>query len=82
MPTTTKERRFLDAFRVALVDATGCSLQKAADGSDWPCGTCVCALLGRLLDESAPEYSAHNVPIDRINEVWRAILQMRDFTGR
>ena len=44
----------------------------------WPCGSCVCALLANLgLDASADEYTEHNEPIDRINEVWRAILQIR-----
>ena len=65
---------------MALVRGTnGCDIQGGADGSAWPCGTCICSLLGALMPPDAPEYSLHNEPIDRVNEVWRAILQMRDF---
>ena len=74
-------RAFVEAIRVALIDATnGCAIQDSADGTSWPCGTCVCSLLASVLDESAPEYAEHNDPPDRINEVWRAILQIRDRT--
>lgn len=63
----------------SLIEATGgCALQEAADGSLWPCSTCTCALLKLFLSEAAPEYHEHNTPPDRINEVWRAILQLRD----
>jgi len=62
-----------EALRKWLVKYTGgCELH---DG--WPCGTCTCYLFGQLLDKSAPEYGEHNDPVDRVNEIWRAILQIR-----
>lgn len=77
------EREFIEDLRLALIKGTfGCALQEGADGSEWPCGTCVCALLGSIMPHAAPEYSQHNKPVDRVNEVWRAILQIRDFAGR
>ena len=77
---TKKARQFVDDLRTALIKATsGCTIQQTADGAGWPCGTCVCSLLGTLLPHNASEYSQHNDPLDRVNEVWRAILQMRDF---
>ena len=76
-------RDFVEALRLALIDAClGCCIQKAADGSDWPCGTCVTDLLANLLPERNPEYHRHNAPVDRSNEVWRAILQLRDYPAR
>ena len=36
-------------------------------------------LLGKLLPHTAQEYVEHNDPVDRVNEVWRAILQLRDY---
>ena len=64
-----------EELRQWLVKYTaGCDLQ---DG--WPCGTCFIALLDRLgLDEKQEEYHEHNEKIDRANEVWRAILQIRE----
>ena len=61
-----------------LVKHTGCRVQEAKDGQLRPCGTCTCDLLGSLMDEEAPEYKEHNDDFDRVNEVWRAILQIRD----
>jgi hypothetical protein len=76
-----RQREFVEDLRLALVNGTnGCGLQEGADGKAWPCGTCTCALLERLLPVAAPDYSRHNEPIDRVNEVWRAIVQIRDFT--
>ena len=76
-------RQFIEDLRLALINGTGgCCLQEGADGKEWPCGTCACSLLGSLMSPTAPEYSEHNDPIDRVNEVWRAILQIRDFTGK
>jgi hypothetical protein len=74
-------RQFIEDLRLALIDGTGCGLQEGADGREWPCGTCVCGLLGSLMSPTAPEYSEHSDPVDRVNEVWRAILQIRDFRG-
>lgn len=47
----------------------GCSLQ---DG--WPCGTCLLAALEEL---GLKEDGEHNEPVDRTNEFWRGILQIR-----
>jgi hypothetical protein len=83
MTGTTTESRFIETLRTALIEATdGCSVQEGADGKEWPCGTCICWLLTKLLPCTAREYAEHNDPVDRINEVWRAILQMRDFSGK
>lgn len=73
-------RKLIENIRTNLVEATsGCAIQQSACGEKWPCGTCVCAVLGEMLARDAAEHSQHNDPVDRINEVWRAILQMRDF---
>jgi len=78
--SSNRQREFVEDFRLALINGTnGCGLQNGADGKVWPCGTCICALLDSLMPITAPEYSRHNEPIDRVNEVWRAILQIRDF---
>jgi hypothetical protein len=79
MTGTTRESHFVETLRTALIGATSCAIQESAGGNEWPCGTCVCELLGVLLPPSAPEYAEHNEPVDRVNEVWRAILQMRDY---
>jgi hypothetical protein len=72
MTATARESRFIETRRVALIEATTCAIQEDADGTEWPCGTCACALLGKVMPTTAPEYSEHNDPVDRINEVWRA----------
>jgi hypothetical protein len=74
-----RQHEFIEDLRLALIKGThGCELQEGANGKSWPCGTCTCALLGSVLPETAPQYAEHNDPVDRINEVWRAILQIRD----
>lgn len=61
-------------LRKWLVKYTYCDIQ---DG--YPCGTCFIELLNQLgLDSSKKEYNEHNKPSDRANEVWRAILQIRE----
>jgi hypothetical protein len=61
----------VDELREWLVFWTGgCDIQ-----GGFPCGTCVCGLLDEL---GVNEDKQHNKPIDRINEVWRAILQIRE----
>lgn len=69
-----------EGLREYLVDATGgCAIQEGGDGKGWPCGTCVIDVLKRMgLDTAVVEYHEHNDPVDRVNEVWRAILQIRD----
>ena len=53
----------------------GCNVQAAG----WPCGTCTIALLNEMgLTTDHPDYRTHNKPVDRANEVWRAILQIRE----
>lgn len=65
---------FRKELKALLVEHTGgCSIQ---DG--WPCGTCTCALLSTLINPHAKEYKEHNKPVDRINEVWRYIIQARE----
>lgn len=67
-----------EELRKWLVDYTGCDIQEG-EGGGWPCGTCACDLLGSIgLTPSNGQYAEHNKPVDRINEVWRAILQIRD----
>ena len=58
--------------------AGGCVLQEGKDGLTYPCGTCFCSGLGQLISEKAKEYKEHNKPADRINEIWRFLLQLRD----
>jgi len=78
----TRFAEFIEDLRLALLKGTGgCAVQEGTDGKSWPCGTCVCALLESIMSTTAPEYSEHNEPVDRVNEVWRAILQIRDFDG-
>jgi len=60
-------------LKMWLVRHTGCAIQ--GPNSDWPCGTCICHFLHEL---GVKEDGDHNTPIDRVNEVWRAILQMRE----
>lgn len=57
-----------------IKNTAGCTLH---DG--WPCGTCTCHLFAQLgLNHDTPEYSEHNEPLDRINEIWRAIIEIRN----
>jgi hypothetical protein len=75
----TDKKSFLNDFRELLVThCGGCAIQEAKDGTEWPCGTCVTALFGSVLDVNSKEYDEHNEDVDRVNEIWRAILQMRD----
>jgi hypothetical protein len=70
---------FIKELRELLVKHTGgCAIQEASDGALWPCGTCVCALFASVLDDTDPQYREHNDNHDRVNELWRAILQIRD----
>ena len=63
----------------AIKVAGGCDIQSGAgDKKNYPCGTCFNSGLGRLLKEKNPLYKEHNKPVDRINEIWRGLLQIRD----
>jgi len=65
-------------LRKWLVKYTGCDIQESKSGN-YPCGTCMIDLLKKIgLNPKKKEYNEHNKPIDRTNEVWRAILQIRD----
>ena len=69
-----------ESFRRWLVKWTGCQIQsglvkgKMKKFNAWPCGTCTIDLLVRL---GVKENKQHNNPLDRCNEVWRGILQIR-----
>ena len=63
---------------LAVDISAGCNIQEGKDGRGWPCGTCFCAGLAELIDTKSKEYKEHNDKVDRINEVWRFILQLRD----
>jgi len=67
-----------EALRKWAVKYTaGCDIQGEDRG--WPCGTCFITLLDELgLNSKKKEYRQHNKPVDRANEVWRAILQIRE----
>lgn len=67
-------------FRKWLVDYADCEIQEGKDEMTYPCGTCTMALLDAIgLKSEEKEYKEHNEDIDRCNEVWRAILQIRDY---
>lgn len=65
-----EKKQAIEELRLWLVKHTGCSIQY----NGWPCGTCCCDFLAQL---GVKEQGTHNKPIDRVNEVWRAILQIR-----
>ena len=73
--TDITERQLLmeearDELREWIATYTMCEVQKG-----WACGTC---LIGFLDELGVYEDKQHNKPIDRCNEVWRAILQIRE----
>jgi hypothetical protein len=69
-----------EELRQWLIKWTGCTVQGGYDEKGkyrdygWPCGTCTCYLIGCL---GVHENKQHNKPIDKVNEMWRAILQIR-----
>lgn len=65
-----KIEKCIEELRLWAVKWTGCSIQH----NGWPCGTCFCDLIARL---GVKETGIHNKPVDRVNEFWRAILQIR-----
>lgn len=77
MKKYTTEQSKEDLRKWLVKSTAGCNIQ-----GGWPCGTCTIDLLTRLgLDPHEPEYSKRNEFPDRANEVWRAILQIRDATN-
>lgn len=69
----------------AIKVARGCNVQKGDGyGRCYPCGTCFIDGLKRIMKENNPIIDEHNEPVDRFNEIWRAILQIRDegYTNR
>ena len=89
MPNDYKEAK--EELRRWLVKWTGCYIQGPDGDYDeddlddneippfgWPCGTCTTSFLGELgLSSNDDFYATHNDPVDRVNEVWRAIIQIR-----
>jgi len=68
-----------EQFRLWAIEvAGGCDIQEGTNKKSYPCGTCFNAGIGMLINEKAKDYQRHNEPVDRINEVWRFILQLRD----
>ena len=63
---------------LAIKISGGCKIQEGKDGLTYPCGTCFCTGLGELINGKSKEYKEHNDKPDRINEVWRFLLQLRD----
>lgn len=63
---------------LAIEIAGGCECQEGNDKQTYPCGTCFNFGLGQLIDKKTKEYKKHNETPDRINEVWRFLLQLRD----
>ena len=59
-----------DKLREWIATYTMCEVQKG-----WACGTC---LIEFLVELGVYEDKQHNKPIERCNEVWRAILQIRE----
>jgi hypothetical protein len=66
-----EKEQCVEELRQWLVKYTGCDIQHTG----WPCGTCCLNLLAEL---GVVEDKQHNKPIDRSNEVWRGILQIRE----
>lgn len=63
-----------EEFRRFLIRNTGCTMQQDKNGKPYPCGTCTIDLMKRM---GMKESKQHNKPVDRLNEVWRGILQVR-----
>lgn len=86
--TLTERDELRESLRKWLVDATGCGIHSGMiEGKmqdwGWPCGTCFFDLLERLgLDSTQPAYKERDSVVDRANEVWRAIIQIREGDGR
>lgn len=74
----------IEKIREFLIELTnGCSIQGGLvkgkmENFGWPCGTCTTYALSELIDNKDPMTHEHNEPIDRINEIWRGILQIRE----
>lgn len=78
MNKNLKENLREDFRKLAIKIAGGCKIQEGENGKPYPCGTCFCSGIGDLINDKAKEYNKHNEPADRINEVWRFLLQLRD----
>jgi hypothetical protein len=74
-----KNEKAREELRKWLIKNTKCKIQVSNNGKAYPCGTCVIHLLNSIgLNPKVKEYKLHNEKVDRLNEVWRAILQIRD----
>ena len=73
------QEKLREQFRLwSIRVAGGCNVQAGINGKSWPCGSCFNYGLGLLIDEGAKNFRKHNEPVNRINEVWRFVLQIRD----
>lgn len=73
--TKKETREAIKELKTWLVKWTKCDIQSVG----FPCGTCTCNFLGLIgLNPKEEAYTEHNSPVDRANEVWRAILQIRE----
>jgi len=70
MKAAEKKRAIKELKEWIIKYTHGC----VVNNGGWSCGTCTCAL---LQDLGIKENGEHNKPVDRVNEVWRAILQLR-----
>ncbi len=66
-------KRAIEDLRELLTNYTECEVQ-----GSWPCGTCTTDFLTEI---GVREDGEHNDDVDRVNEVWRAILQIRGGIG-
>ena len=75
-----KNEKAREELRQWLINNSDCECQEGIHGRTYPCGTCLFALLKNigLNPRQKGEYDEHNDKIDRLNEVGRAILQIRD----
>lgn len=74
-----KNEKAREELRQWLINNSDCECQEGIHGWTYPCGTCLFALLKNIgLNPNNKMYKEHNKEVDRLNEVWRAILQIRD----
>ena len=79
MIKTNKEQAREALRKWAVKYSGGCDIQEGETSGGWPCGTCFISLLNEVgLTSTNDAYSDRNKDVDRANEVWRAILQIRE----
>lgn len=67
-----EKNKCVEEFKRWLASWAGCGELE----NGWPCGTCTRQLVASL--GAVEDNAQHNEPIDRVNEVWRAIIQIRE----